>query len=207
MESREKKHGDSAPSRSLREAILQERLKEAENIDRLADRHGSELARLEILKAALDQAFEEIPSSDDRFMLTISPSDPARLWIDMFASVVMDSQARTYRLTWSGSRGREVLSETEDVDEIKSQVLEYVASQIVTRERELRGHVFTEPLDNRPQQRSGRGVGVVIWAFFVGLLAGAFPPAGLGLSGHALSQMCSSFSNLPCGLASPRPII
>ena len=174
MESRDKKTGEPAPSRSLREAILQERLKEAEKIDRETDRRGSELARLEILKASLDKAFDEIPSTDDRFVLALNPSEPARLWIDMMSYVTMDTSARLYRFIWNGGRGRKVLAESEDIGEIKSEILEYVAGQIISREREVQGRVVAPAAVSEPSQGSGRGLSIVVWAFVMGLLTGAF---------------------------------
>jgi len=173
MDKRDNKRGDSAPSRSLSEAILQERLKEAESIDHATDRRGSEMARLEILKAALERAFEEIPETDDRFALILTPSEPARLWIDMLAYVVMDVPARTYRFIWNGGSGRKVLAESDEVAEIRNRVLEYVAGQIIARERQLQGLV-TERFPAHRGRHRRRAATVVIWAFLIGILTGAF---------------------------------
>jgi len=174
MDTREKNHAELAPSRSLREAILEERLKEAESIDRVTDRRGSELARLEILEANLGDAFDDIPEADDRFALLLSPSEPARLWVDMLAYVAMDAPARTYRLIWNGGAGRRVLAETEDVAEMKNHVLDYVAGQIVARERQLQGLADRQAMRAPVSSRARRGIGIVVWAFVIGLLTGAF---------------------------------
>ncbi len=174
MDTREKNHAELAPSRSLREAILEERLKEAENIERATDRRGSELARLEILEANLGDAFDDIPEADDRFALLLSPSEPARLWVDMMAYVAMDATARTYRFIWNGGAGRRVLAESEDVAEMKAHILNYVAGQIVARERQIQGLAERQTPSPPNASQTKRNIGVVIWAFAIGLLTGAF---------------------------------
>ena len=184
MIAREKRAADTAPSRSLREAILHERIKEAESLDRVAERRSSELARLEILEASLEQVFHEIPQNDDRFELILTPGKPARLWIDMFTHVVMDRAARSYRLIWNSEKGRKILAESDDVAEICERVMDYVAGQIVARERQLAGLADFAPsasVVNLPRRWSAAAM---FWAFALGLLAGA---CGLFLLGYFLS--------------------
>lgn len=174
MESRDKRPGDTAQSRSLREAILHERLKEAESIDQDTDRRGSELARLEILQANLETAFDEIPATEDRFALVLSPTDPIRLWLDMLAYVAVDAATQSYRLILNGGNGRKILFETSDVAEMKSAVLEYVAEQIVARERAIHGRFGAGASAARQIQPERRGVAIIVWAFVMGVLSGVF---------------------------------
>src|SRR3990170_2586107 len=79
-----------AASRSLREAIRQARLEEAERLDLSADHRDGEIARLELLKAELQAGFAELPAHYDRFNLALVPSRPARLWIDLFTYAAID---------------------------------------------------------------------------------------------------------------------
>ncbi len=180
MDARKKKYADPAPSHSLREAILQERIKEAEIVDRDTDRRSSEFARLEILLADLERVFDEIPKSDDRFCLALSPSEPARLWIDMLAYVAMDPLARTYRLIWNGGMGRKVLAESENVAEIKTHVMDYVAGQIVARERQIQGLADRHTPAAPKSAARRRGGGVVVWAFIIGVLTGILGLLAIG---------------------------
>ena len=86
----------------------------------------------------------------------------------------MDSPARTYRLIWNGGAGRRVLAETEDVAEMKGHVLDYVAGQIVARERQILGLADHQAPRGSASGRSRRAVGAIVWAFAIGLLTGAF---------------------------------
>ncbi len=169
---------DPAQSGSLREAVSQARLEEAQSIDRELDLRSSELARLEILKSALDKVFDEVPADDDRFDLALVPSTPARLWVDMFTYVEMDSECERYRLIRNQREGRRVLVDTSDIGVIKGRVTEYLARQIVARERQLAGYADLPPLVGGRRRRSGlwRLIGV----FVIGLLAGAGGLFGLG---------------------------
>lgn len=177
MENSEARQREPAASRSLREAIKQARLKEAVNIDLVADRRSSELARLEVLKAALEPVFDEVPEGEDRFDLALVPSVPARLWIDMFTYVTMDSTNQIYRLVRNGRNGRRVLGETREVGDMRQQVTDYIAQQIVDRERQLNGLDAIERRagDLQPEgTRSGSRAGTVIAAFLVGFLTAVF---------------------------------
>ena len=180
METSENKLLQPAPSRSLREALREARIREAESLDQSADRRSTELARLEVLKAELEELFEELPESDDRFALMLVPSTPARLWVDLFCAVVYEPSTEVYRLVHNGRQGRKVLAETADVGDMADRIVDYVAQQIMARERELEGRV--EPrLPERPRSRAGLAVS----AFVIGLLTGA---AGLLAIGYLITS-------------------
>ena len=181
MEKPVKGSRDLAQSGSLREAVSQARLEEAQNIDSELDLRSSELARLEILKSALEKIFEEVPANDDRFDLALVPSTPARLWIDMFSYVEMDSESQRYRLVRNQREGRRVLVDTSDIGVIKGRITEYLARQIVARERQLAGFSDLPPLGAR---RRG-GLWRLIAAFVIGIVAGA---VGLFALGWFLTQ-------------------
>ena len=170
MEKQDKKSGEAAKSGLLRDAISQARLDEAQNIDGEIDLRSSELARLEILKAGLQKVFDEIPADEDRFELALVPSVPARLWIDMFSFVEMDSDGEFYRFVRNERNGRKVLVETSDVGVIKGRITEYVARQIVARERQLAGFADVPVPAGRRKRRLR--VRLVISAFIIGVLTG-----------------------------------
>ena len=173
---------EPATAKSLREAIHLARVHEAEDIDTSVDRRSTEMARLEVLYAAVEQVFDDIPIEDDRFALTLVPSQPARLWIDIFTYVAMDSSGEVYRLIRNSGTGRTVLVETHDVGMMAGRITEYVAREIVARERYATGFAY-DPLPRRPGQRSRAGV--VIAGFIIGLLTGI---AGLLAFGWQITQ-------------------
>ena len=170
MEKQKKTSTEAAKSGVLREAISQARIDEAQDIDRELDLRSSELARLEILEAGLESVFTEIPSHEDRFELTLVPSTPARLWIDMFSYVEMDAEAEFYRLVRNERTGRKVLVETSDVGVVRGRITEYVAQQIVARERQLAG--FAEGSGPARRRRGRLRIGLVVSAFIIGVLTG-----------------------------------
>jgi len=182
MEKTDTRQTAPARSHSLREAIRQARIKEAETIDRVADRRSSELARLEVLKAGLEGIFDEIPATEDRFDLALVPSLPARLWIDMFTYVTMDAASEVYRLIRNGREGRRVIAEARDVAEIGDRITEYIAQQIVARERQLDGMDEVErraPPIEVIEQEPRSGAGLAIGAFLIGFLTAVLGIIGL----------------------------
>ncbi len=183
MENQDKKSTEAAKSGLLRDAISQARLDEAQNIDGELDLRSSELARLEILKAGLQPVFDEIPADEDRFELALVPSSPARLWIDMISYVEMDSDGEFYRFVRNERRGRKVLVETSDAGVIKGRITEYVARQIVARERQLAG--FADLPHSAPRRKRRLRVGLVISAFVIGVLTGV---VGLFAIGWLITQ-------------------
>lgn len=172
----------TAAGRSLSEAIRQARLKEAVALDETADRRSAELARLEVLKAGLVRLFDEIPDGDDRFELMLVPSQPARLWIDIFTYVTVDPPSRTYRLVRNGRQGRRVLAETHDAAEMTEHVVDYVAQQIVAREREMDGFdlLARHRTPAAPAPAKGARLGIVVAAYVVGLLTGVVGLLAIG---------------------------
>ncbi|MGK2923027.1 MAG: hypothetical protein ACSLE4_09610 [Methyloceanibacter sp.] len=164
-----------AASRSLREAIRKARLDEAERLDVTADHRDGEIARLELLKAELETVFAEIPKQDDRFNLTLVPSRPARLWIDLFTYVAIDDGSGAYLFIRNSENGRRTLFSASNVADVTDRITAYMAQEIVRRERMEaailepgpRQKLFAEP------ERSGPGTGVVLSAFIIGLLTGA----------------------------------
>jgi len=164
-----------AASRSLREAIRQARLEEAERLDLSADQRDGEIARLELLKAELEAVFAELPAQDDRFNLALVPSRPARLWIDLFTYAAIDDGSGAYLFVRNSENGRRTLFSSTNVADIADRITRYMAQEIVRRER-LEG-AFAEPgrmdrIGGEPAS-SSTGMGVVIAAFAIGLLTGA----------------------------------
>lgn len=162
-----------AASRSLREAIRKARLDEAERLDITADHRDGEIARLELLKAELEAVFAEIPKQDDRFSLTLVPSRPARLWIDLFTYVAIDDGSGAYLFIRNSENGRRTLFSASNVADVADRITTYMAQEIVRRERMEAAILEPGPRQKLAEpERSGPGTGVVLSAFIIGLLTG-----------------------------------
>ena len=178
MTKSEKKIDQPAPATSLREAIHLARVQEAEDLDKSVDRRSVEMARLEVLHASVEPVFDDIPFEDDRFALSLVPSNPARLWIDIMTYVTMDTSGEIYRMIRNEGTGRRVLVETDDVGVMAGRITEYVAHEIVARERDAIGlsydRVFTrKTARSRPW--------LVVAAFIIGVLTGIAGIMAFGL--------------------------
>jgi hypothetical protein len=169
MKKTDRKFDQPATATSLREAIHLARIQEAEDIDKSVDRRSTEMARLEVLHAAVEPVFVDIPIEDDRFALALVPSRPARLWIDIMTYVTMDNSAELYRMIRNEGTGRRVLVETDDVGVMAGRITEYVAREIVARERAASGFSYDRVMTRR--KRKGRA-GLAIAAFIIGVFAG-----------------------------------
>ena len=164
-----------AASRSLREAIRQARLEEAERLDLSADQRDGEMARLELLAAELEDIFEELPPEDDRFSLVLVPSRPARLWIDLFTYAAVDDASGAYLFVRNSENGRRTLFSSNNVAEIADRIMRYVAHEIVRRERMEAALAETArvELGAAAPAPAKTPIGVVMAAFAIGLLTGA----------------------------------
>lgn len=183
MEKPDNKTREAASSGSLREAVSQARLDEAQEIENGLDQRSTEMARLEILQASLKNLFDDIPAGDNRFELALMPSTPARLWIDMFTFVEVGEDGELYRLVRNQRSGRKVLVESRDVGVMRGRITEYVARQIVAREREMSGLADMPAFAGKRPRRLR--VGLVLASFIIGILTGV---AGLFAVGWTLTQ-------------------
>jgi hypothetical protein len=174
MEEKGKALARPAASHSLREAIRKARLEEAERLDVTADRRDSEIARLELLRSELESVFAEIPAGDDRFNLVLAPSRPARLWIDLFTYATMDEDSGVYLFVRNSENGRRTLYSSPNVADMADRITRYMAREIVRRER-LDAALVGTPSDKLSVEtpRASSGMGVIVWAFLIGLLTGA----------------------------------
>jgi hypothetical protein len=175
MEESVKTTARPAASRSLREAIRQARLEEAERLDFSADQRDGELARLELLMAELDVVFDELPPQDDRFNLVLVPSRPARLWIDLFTYAAIDDASGAYLLVRNSENGRRTLFSATNVADIADRITRYIAHEIVRRERMEGALAETARVEigGADLAPSKTPIGVVMAAFGIGLLTGA----------------------------------
>src|SRR5215471_4328620 len=161
--------GEPQPQR-LRDALRQARIESAERSGIVVELRDADVARLEALSDALDPLFREIPVTVELFDRGISRGEPARLWIDVIAYVVMGRDKRTYRFLQDSRHGRIVLAESAEIEDLVEAVTKYVARRMIERERALAS-------DEHAREGSAR-VGLSLWrrrwrairVFVVGLL-------------------------------------
>lgn len=145
-------HAGIAGPSALRDALRRARAEAAEQTDVVMDLRQAEIARLEILKDALDPVFAEVPEDVDIFDVGLAPGERPRLFVDMVTFVEMGRDRRTYRLMRDGRRGRTCVAESADIPPIVEAVTAYVARRLVERERLLvDDERIATPRETRPE--------------------------------------------------------
>jgi hypothetical protein len=158
----------------LKDALRKARVDQAERNAVVVDLHDAEVARLELLDAALDSLFEEIPKEVDLFDRGISRGETPRLWIDSIAHVGMGRDKRVYRFLQDTRYGRKVLAESGSIPEIVEAVTTYLAQRLIERERALADSSLPAVRDLKEEARlERRGLRRrIVRAFVLGVLAG-----------------------------------
>lgn len=169
----------STPAPSLREALRRARAGSAEKSGVLVELRTAELARLDLLKERLEGVFAQVPQEIDLFDAAILPGDPARLFVDVLGFIEMGRDKRTYRFFHDTRYGRQLLAETEDLDEVTQSITDYVANRIIEREKALISDLApvaapkprppAEPTVKREEYEPKSSLG---WLLFTALLAG-----------------------------------
>ena len=153
----------------LRDALRKARIEAADRTGVVVDLRDAEVARLEILKEALDTLFAQVPDKVDLFDRGISQGETPRLWIDVVAHILMGRDKRIYRFVQDTRYGRIVIAESHDVPVIVDAVTDYVARRLIEREHALVATPAPEP-EEKPKPRR-RGWGMFILGFILGAAA------------------------------------
>lgn len=122
---------------TLRTALRTARIEEAERSRAIADVRGAEIARLEMLRDALEPVLAQIPEGVDLFDAGLMPGPQPRLFIDMVAFIEMGRDKRLYRFVQDTRQGRLVLAESERLDAMGTAVTAYIARRLIEREKAL----------------------------------------------------------------------
>lgn len=131
--------------KTLKDALRQVRISSVERSDVIVDLREAEIARLELLQEALADLIAELPENDDHFEITLVPSHPPRLWIDMLSYVVMGRDKHLYRFVKDTRNGREVLAESADRGEVVNAITDYVAYRLLEREKAFAAERHIDP--------------------------------------------------------------
>lgn len=154
MDAQDDKTAAAAPVRSLKEAIRKARMAQAERTDAMIDLRAAEITRLELLLEEVEALLTPMEGDAARFDLAqfdlaLTQGQTPRLWIDMLAFVAMGRDRKTYRFVRDTRSGRQLLAESGDAKDVARAVLDYVAHQIIEREKALADLPATE-LEPRP---------------------------------------------------------
>ena len=131
--------------KTLKDALRQVRLSAVERSDVIVDLREAEIARLELLQEALADLIAELPENDDQFEITLVPSHPPRLWIDMLSYVAMGRDKHAYRFMKDTRNGRETIIESADRAEVVNAITDYVAYRILEREKAFAAERHVDP--------------------------------------------------------------
>lgn len=119
----------------LRDALASARDQQAARFDAVEEVHALAAARLYALADELAPVFADVPEGNTLFVCEVVPGDPPRLWIDMLAYVVIDTDGRTFRFVMNARNGRQTLAESAETSEISGHVVSYIAHRLVDLER------------------------------------------------------------------------
>lgn len=136
-------------SPSLAAALRTARAEAAERSQSMTDLRGAAMARLDLLRAAIEPVLAQVPEEVDLFDTGIVPGEHPRLFVDMIAFVEMGRDTRTYRFHLDTRHGRVLLAETESLAAMTDAVTDYIARRLVERERAL-ASLSAEGLAPRP---------------------------------------------------------
>lgn len=126
-----------AAARPLREALRRARIEAAERTESVIAVRDAAIARLELVKDALEPVIRDVPEDVDIFDIGIVTGERPRLFIDMVCHVGLGDDRRTYRLLRDARTGRQVLAENRDPKAIAAAVTSYIARRLVEREQIL----------------------------------------------------------------------
>ena len=124
---------------SLAAALRVARAEDAERSDVIADLRTLAIARLAVLRDALEPVLAQIPAEVDLFDVGLMPGDPPRLFIDMVAFVEMARDRRSFRFFQDRRSGRILMAEAETLDDAVDAITAYLARRLVERDKSLAG--------------------------------------------------------------------
>lgn len=146
------RHRRAAPN--LKAAIRRARIEDADRSEIVAELHGAEIARLEMLEAAIEPVLAQVPEDVDLFDVGLAPGERPRLFIDMIGFVEMGRDRRQYRFVQNMRHGRVVIAETESVEVMTEAIAAYIARRLVEREKALAADGPFVPADRPAHARA-----------------------------------------------------
>jgi hypothetical protein len=121
----------------LKALIRRAKLDDAERSSVIAELRGAELARLELLRDALEPVFAQVPAQAELFEHGLVPGEKPRLFVDIVAFVEMARDRRCYRFIQDTRGGTIVLAESDKLEVTTQEVANYLARRLIEREKAL----------------------------------------------------------------------
>jgi hypothetical protein len=121
----------------LKALVRRARLDDAERSSVVAELRGGELARLELLRDALEPVFAQVPPHAELFDHGLVPGEKPRLFVDMVSFVEMARDRRCYRFIQETRGGTVVLAESDRIEPMTQEVASYLARRLIEREKAL----------------------------------------------------------------------
>lgn len=149
------------------QALRQARIAEAAQLDALQNVKEARGLRLAALREELWPHLKGHPLAEGFSDLNLQPGETPRLWIDLISSVVVEPDTRNFRLEQDRDGRRDVLHETDDLREMASVVLKYIAHRVIAREKTAAGQGVATS-----DSRRNYNLGEMIYVWFTGAALG-----------------------------------
>ena len=128
-----------ADHRQFEQALKQARLAEAAQLEAVLNVKDARSMRLLALRDAVVPHLAAHPAGAGLVDLAIQQGEVPRLWLDLISSVVIAPDTRNFRLEQERDTIREVLYETDNLDDMKVHVLRYLAHRVIAKEKQAAG--------------------------------------------------------------------
>ena len=139
---------------SLKAAVRRARLEDAERSDVVAELRDVEIARLEMLRSAIEPVLAQVPEDVDVFDVGLALGERPKLFVDMIGFVEMGRDRRQYRFMQNMRHGRVIIAESEHLDTITQAITAYIARRLIEREKALASDAFFFKPDGQPRSES-----------------------------------------------------
>ena len=129
--------------------------------------------RLLAVKQELAPYVEGLPEVRGFIELSLTGGETPRLWLDFISYVILSPDQQHWRLMQDTAEGREVIFETDNLDEMVDFLRKFIAHRVVQRERLL----HSDELSARPLAKTvsaGTQQALLWMAWLAGLATGAF---------------------------------
>lgn len=160
-------------SKALRKA----RMAEAVHLDAMSQVKDARDLRLLALRDDLLPLLADHPAAQDYVELALAPGENPRLWIDLITSVVITPDTRTYRLEQDRDGRREVLFETENLVDMRDQLLATIAHRVIASTR-----AAAAPRPLTPSGKPGYSFWELLYVWSTGVALGVLALIALAIS-------------------------
>ena len=148
---------------------------EAEHHDAMLAVRDAAMLRLFTLKQEILPYVEAMPEAEGFIDIALVPGHPPRLWIDLSSHVLIAEDGRSWRLVQDTADDREILFETDRLEDMAAFLRKFIAHRVVRRHRMIAScHPSEEdamPPAGKPAEGADFSLLLLVWAS--GILTGA----------------------------------